>query len=68
MNVAALVGWLEPWRARRRAPPGRSWRGDRAGSTCSWSAPTAALYHKAWDGTAWQPGATTFEHLGGVIA
>ena len=66
MNLAALANWLEPAGAVPRS----------AGSAVSWGpgridlfvvGSSSAVYHKAWDGSAWQPALDGYENLGGTV-
>ena len=62
MNVAALAGWLVPaGRTPRAAGPVVSWGPGRLDVFVSGT--DHGLYHRAWDGSAWQPG---YESLGRI--
>jgi hypothetical protein len=66
MNVAALAGWLVPAPAPavpRPAGPVVAWGPGRLDVFVRGA--DHGLYHKAWDGGAWQPSATGYERLGG---
>jgi Peptidase family M28 len=66
MNLAALADWLEP--AATMPRPGGSvvsWGPDRLDLFVVGHA--SAVYHKAWDGSAWQPAQDGYENLGGVV-
>jgi hypothetical protein len=63
MNVAALAGWLVPVAAAPRpAGPMVSFGPNRLDVFVVGT--DSALYHKAWDGSGWQPSTTGYEPLG----
>lgn len=67
MNLAALAAWLGSMAtAPRPAGPVVSWGPGRLDLFVVGA--DSALYHKAWDGSAWHPAVDGFEHLGGTIA
>ncbi|WP_433367285.1 M20/M25/M40 family metallo-hydrolase [Actinoplanes sp. CA-142083] len=55
MNVAALAGWLQPAPAAAPRPAGPvvSWAPGRLDLFVTGT--DRGIYHKAWDGSAWQP-------------
>ena len=65
MNVAALAGWLEPAVAPTPRPAGPvvSWGPGRLDVFVRGA--DHRIYHKSWNGTAWQPATTGYEPLDG---
>ena len=47
-------------------PAAAAWAADRLDAFVAGT--DSALYHKAWDGSAWQPSVVDYERLGGVFA
>jgi hypothetical protein len=62
MNVAALAGWLVPT-ARMPRPAGPVVSRGPGRIDVFVSGTDHGLYHRAWDGTAWQP---DYESLGRI--
>jgi hypothetical protein len=66
MNLAALAGWLEPAvTVPRPAGPVLAWGPGRLDVFVVGA--DSEIYHKAWDGSAWQPSVTSYESLGGTV-
>lgn len=67
MNVAATAGWLGGVSHRPRpSGPVVAWGPDRLDVFVVGA--DSALYHLAWDGSAWRPAPGSFDHLGGTLA
>lgn len=65
MNLAALVSWLEQAVTVPR-PSGPVVASAPGKLDVFVVGVDSALYHKAWDGGAWHPSVTGYEHLGGT--
>ena len=66
MNLAALAGWLEQDLSVPR-PSGPVVASAPGRLDVFAVGMDSAVYHKAWDGNAWQPSVTDYEPLGGTV-